>query len=159
MSVITSGEFWTAIGAIGTIAALFHAIRSYNKDVKIGQQQRTVEAYLPIREKYYELTEKLKTLGDKDREMLLKEYLSEMEILSAGVNSGAYSLDYINRVSGGKLVRQYENITKEFIKRRRTNKKQHNIDPEDIYCEYETMMKALFKLRGEEWKNGNTDLR
>ena len=79
-----------------------------------------------------------------------------MEHFAVGINSGAYDLETVNRMSGGMLVNQYKRVTKNFINDRRNNKKHTEVGKEKVYCEYEKMIKNLYKLRSiedeAEWK-------
>ncbi len=145
LHVIKREIFWSALGSLGTVSALIFAVISYRHDEKIKRQQRTAEAYLPIREKYYELETRL--INCNSRHKLLKQYLGEMEIFATGINLNAYSIEYINRISGGKLINQYNNIIKDFIENRKSCKAQNFINSEDLYCEYEEMIKKLYKMR------------
>lgn len=144
------------LGTIIAICALCYTKHTYEENVKHDRIRATVSDFPQLRKNNQELVLNISDLDEREKELCLKCYLSQMEHFAVGINSGAYDLETVNRMSGGMLVNQYKRVTKNFINDRRNNKKHTEVGKEKVYCEYEKMIKNLYKLRSiedeAEWK-------
>jgi len=135
------------------LAALVFAATTYKKSIERERMQATLSAFPQLRKDNGNLLTKLSEITDAaEREETLKDYLSQLERFAVGINSGAYDIKIINRMSGGMLVNQYEKCTREFIAHRRRDVPHAETTKSSIYCEYEEMMKELYALRGKKWE-------
>lgn len=135
------------LGTIIAICALCYTKHTYEENVKHDRIRATVSDFPQLRKNNQELVLNISDLDEREKELCLKCYLGQMEHFAVGINSGAYDLKTVNRMSGGMLVNQYKHLTREFIGDRRNNKKHSEVHNEKVYCEYIKMMKKLYKLR------------
>lgn len=157
IALITMG---ISIGAlVVAIMAYQFAKNTYIENVKQERIRATLSDFPQLRKNNQELIMKIADLEEREKELCLKSYMSQMEYFAVGVNSGAYDLDIVNCMSGGMLVSQYEKHLRQFIVDRRKRKEKKievgekvEVSPEKAYCEYEKMMKKLYELRGKEWE-------
>lgn len=112
-----SGEFYISIIAAAiSLISLFVSIKSYVQDHKRRKKQATIEFYDTICEKLYELNANTDptlggiapTIENIANNIQLKadvtKILSTYERFSAGVNSGIFDLDLIDRMAGSYLI-------------------------------------------------------
>ncbi|MCF2620383.1 DUF4760 domain-containing protein [Oscillibacter valericigenes] len=153
VSLIVSilGTFTSILAAIYAIRAYHFATTTYKENIEREKIRATVSDFPALRRENEELQTKLKELPENEREAVLKSYVAQMERFAVGVNSGAYSLDIVNRMSGGILVQQYKKIIKDFIKHRREDREHPEV--KTPYSEYVKMMQDLYGLRGKEWES------
>ena len=116
-----------AIAIITSIALYIHGL---NRERKLD----TLKILSEIRRKYYNT----KTLDDKQK----LQYLNELEYFSTGVNAKIYEIKIVKRMSGSRLLRQYENWIADFIQYRRARQGNNN-----AYSEYEKMIEKIKKIR------------
>lgn len=89
----------------------------------------------------------------ENRVDVLKSYLSDLERFAVGCNLNAYAIDVVNSMSGGMLVNQYKKYFRDYItEARRRTSLYANVKPWNMYIEYESMMKEIYKIRGIEWE-------
>ncbi|MBQ6455170.1 MAG: hypothetical protein IJJ32_03670 [Eggerthellaceae bacterium] len=82
-----------------------------------------------------------------------KPYIADLERFAVGCNRGAYDLEVVNSMSGGMLVRQYRRYFRDYVtERRRATKLNSAVPRQNLYIEYETMMKELCAIRGVAWE-------
>lgn len=92
-------------------------------------------------------------LTEENRNIVLKDYLADLERFAVGCNVDAYALDIVNSMSGGMLVTHYKKYFRDFIlERRRSAMLNGNVKPWNMYSEYERMMKGIFELRHQKWE-------
>lgn len=143
VSAITS-----ALSALFALLALIFAFSTYRKNVKQERIRATLTAFPLLRSENPELILEIGQLSEKDRVLTLKDYLRKMEHFAVGVNSEAYDVDIVNKMSGGMLINQYEKHLKDFIISRQTKKNTTDtVPPQNAYCEYIKMIKILAKKR------------
>lgn len=166
---------WTIIGSIGSLVggigsliavviAIYVYIETSKEDRKVQKTnaelervRATLRDFPSMRRNNVGFEQHLASLSEKDRENFLISTLGQIEQFAVGINIGAYSLDIVNRMSGGMLIHQYEKHFKSFIERRRT-KGHPEIPAEKLYCEYEEMIKKLYEKRKpmqEDWVDKN----
>ena len=71
-----------------------------------------------------------------------KKYIKELEFFATGVNQKIYDIKIVNKMSGSKLIYQYEKYLKKIIKRIRKGK-----EDSKAYIEYEKMINKLKKYK------------
>ena len=71
------------------------------------------------------------------------EYLKALEFFATGVNQGIYDINIVKKMSGNRLVKQYDENLRDLVEKKR-QKKDGNIDSE-AYVQYETMIEELRK--------------
>ena len=71
-----------------------------------------------------------------------KKYIKELEFFATGVNQKIYDIKIVNKMSGSKLIYQYEKYLKKIIKRIRKRK-----EDSKAYIEYEKMINKLKKYK------------
>ena len=113
---------------VGAIISVFVYRGTVNREKRI----LTIENFSKIRDKYPQ-----ELYGSNERIKL--DYLRDMEFFCLGVNQNIYSFDIMQKMSGKRLLAQYECYMKEFISERRAN---HS---ETIWIEYEKTMNRLYK--------------
>ena len=154
-------NFCTIVASIATIIGCFFAIRAYRfatktykANVEQTRVQATMAAFPQLRRENSELVLEIEDLQDRrDRELLLKNYMAQMERFAVGINCGAYDIAIVDKMSGGMLIGQYKRHLKKFIAHRQNDIEHLDVKKNNIYCEYEAMMRKLFALRGEPWED------
>ena len=149
------------VGCIASIIAAIFAIlayrftkTTYKENVRQERIRATLSDFPALRSKNTEFLSKVQAASPEERDPIIKKYVTQLERFAVGVNCGAYSLEIVNRMSGGLLVQQYQQIMKDFISRRRehvSHTKATHTKAKNVYKEYEDMMKALYEMRGLPW--------
>lgn len=139
---INASTVWTAVGAIGTILAAFIAVFVYKDTVQRAMRLATIEEYTRIRNAYPNLSPKASNLVDDETRL---NYLKEMERFCTGVNLKLYHIETLNKMSGARLITQYDEYIKQLILDRRDRVR--NVNADDLYCEYEKTIEELKKAR------------
>ena len=71
-----------------------------------------------------------------------KKYIKELEFFATGVNQKIYDIKIVSKMSGSRLIYQYEKYLKKIIKRIRKGK-----EDSKTYIEYEKMINKLKKYK------------
>lgn len=71
------------------------------------------------------------------------KYLKALEFFATGVNQGIYDINIVKKMSGNRLVKQYDENLRDLVEKKR-QKKDGSIDSE-AYVQYETMIEELRK--------------
>ncbi len=135
-------DFWAmiiaAVGFLVAFASLIVTIRANAKNRKRESTIQTMHKLIPIRDQYTNM----RNSSDEER----KNYLRNMEYFATGVNNDVYSIQIVNKMSGGLLVRQYDDYLREYIEeaRRHTGVE---VRSEQKYYEYEKMIQKLKRIR------------
>lgn len=116
------------------IIALVFSIIIYIHGLNRESSMLTIENLEKIRMKYRN--------SINFNEAKKKDYLTELEFFSTGVNQKIYSLKIVNKMCGGRLVYQYNKWIKNYIDEYR-NKKVSTV----AYIEYEKMINKLIRIR------------
>ena len=66
-----------------------------------------------------------------------------LEFFATGVNQGIYDINIVKKMSGNRLVKQYDENLRDLVEKKR-QKKDGNIDSE-AYVQYEAMIEELRK--------------
>ena len=141
------GSIGSLVGGIGSLIAVIIAIYVYRKtseedrkiqerNVELERVRATLRDFPSMRRNNAGFEQQLARLSEEERENFLISSLGQIEQFAVGINIGAYSLDVVNRMSGGMLINQYERHFQSFIERRRA-KGHPKIPAEKLYCEYE----------------------
>lgn len=162
MDWVLLGSIGSFVGGLGSLIAVVVAIGIYQKTAKAGQDlqaenmrleriRATLRDFPQLRRSSLDFEQKVRCLRDEERTEYLKNQLGQLELFAVGVNMEAYSIEVVSRMSGGRLIRQHKQYFKAFIQARRSAP--HMIvKPENLYCEYEAMMKRLYEMRGLPWE-------
>ena len=70
------------------------------------------------------------------------DYIKELEFFATGINQKIYDLEIVNKMSGSRLISQYDIALKKIVKQRRKGKENST-----AYIEYEQMIEQLRKLK------------
>lgn len=122
------------ISGIAAAMAIIISITLYMHGLNRERKVDTLKSFSEIRKKYFNT----KTLDDKEK----LKYLNELEYFSTGVNEKIYDIKIVKKMSGSRLIRQYENWAAEFIHYRR-----NRFANGKAYYEYEKMIKSLKKQK------------
>ena len=117
---------------IVAIVALFISILTYTHTVKKERRMNTLSAISDIRKKYFNT----RTLDDHEK----LQYLNELEYFATGINMDLYDISVVYKMSGSRLIKQYETWAKQFIEAR-----QNQFGNQRAYCEYEEMIRKLLE--------------
>ena len=120
------------ISGIAAAVAIIISIILYRHGLDRERRTDTLKCFSEIRRKYFN------TKGLSDKEKL--KYLNELEYFATGINAKIYDIKIVKKMSGSRLIRQYDNGASEFVQYRR---KQFGNDKS--YCEYEKMIEKLRK--------------
>ncbi len=120
------------ISGISAAIAIIISIILYRHGLQKERKFDTLKILSNIRKKYFNTNE----LDEKDK----LKYLNELEYFATGVNEKIYDIKIIKKMSGSRLIRQYEKWVSKFIKERRKKFGNNN-----AYCEYEKMIETLKK--------------
>lgn len=117
---------------IAAVVGAFITVFIFRRNVKRERKILTIKAFSEFRNKF-PLNTKQMSLKKK------KEYLREIEFLCVGINNGVYDFKILQKMSGRRLLSQYDNGMGNFVALRcqRTGK-------DDDWCEYK---KVIIKLR------------
>ena len=126
----TAVQIFSIISGIAATVAIVISVALYFHGLNRERKIDTLRVFSEIRRKYFNT----KTLEDKDK----LKYLNELEYFATGVNSKIYSIKIVKKMSGSRLIKQYDNWGNDFIQERR-NKYGNN----NAYSEYEIMIKKL----------------
>lgn len=106
------------------------------------------------RDKKIETIKKLSELRDKYPQKVSNDdilnYLRDMEYFCTGINEGIYDLKIVKKMSGKRLLRQYDEYIQATIAARREQR-----DSEIIWKEYEEVMQKLnlmYTCKGCIWR-------
>ena len=132
---------------------LYMIYRTFRADHERRKKQATVEYVNSIRSMYRPIAEKLlakfgeqKVINmdeiDSSVAADIKECLSVVEHLAAGVNVGIFDLKIIDRMSGSYFLDMRDRF-KPYIKDRRVKR-----GNDKLYCEFEVLCRDLEKTRG-----------
>lgn len=129
LSVISS-IFGIVTGALAIGISVWTYIHGLNRE----RNASTLTTLQAIREKY----RSTKDLSDDEK----KKYLTELEFFATGVNLKIYSCNVVDKMSGKRLIKEYNTWGSKFIDTRRKVS-----GTENAYCEYEALIKKLKKKR------------
>lgn len=121
------------VSGLSSAVAIIISITIYRHGLNQERKINTLNSLSEIRRNYFN-TKKLNT-----EEKL--HYINELEYFSTGVNQKIYDVKIVKKMSGSRLIRQYENWSADFIEKRREDSGNNN-----AYYEYEKMIKKLKKL-------------
>ena len=119
------------IGDMAAVVACVISVVVYKHTVSREARTETIRQLTLLRSKY----PKVSWLTKKQK----INYLRDMEFFCTGVNEGLYHLRIVKKMSGRRLLNQYNGGMKEFMLERRSGQSH----PEDTYVEYEKVMEKL----------------
>ncbi len=128
MGEVQTYEVITSIASVaGAVISVWVFCHSVNRE----RQILTIKAISGFREKH-----QLETFNMTDAEK--KEYLKDIEYLCIGINNKIYDFKMLRKMCGKRLLSQYKNEMKDFVKIRR-----EKCGTDEIWSEYEKVMKKL----------------
>lgn len=120
------------ISGISAVVAIIISIALYRHGLNRERRTDTLKNLSEIRRRYFNT----KTLDEKEK----LKYLNELEYFATGVNEKIYDINIVRKMSGSRLIRQYDNWIADFIQVRR-----NQFGNNKTYCEYEKMIEKLKK--------------
>lgn len=111
------------------VASAIIAVYVHRRTVLREQQLQTIRHLSKLRGKYPETIPKHRRL----------QYLRDMEFFCTGINAGIFDLTIVKKMSGRRLLRQYNSYMQNEIQIRRRNANH----PEETWTEYELAMQKL----------------
>ena len=127
-------DIFEIISGFAAVVAIAISLWTYKHRIEKERKTDTIRKLSEIRNTYFNT----KNLEKKDK----LKYLNELEFFAIGIKEDIYDIDIVSKMSGSRLIKQYDKWANEFIKERR---KLNNHDK--AYCEYEEMIKKLKKIK------------
>lgn len=141
-----------AVAVIVFVITSAQTKKATEEQTKQENIRATLTDFAALRREHENFERLLQAHPDKRTE-LIKPYIADLERFAVGCNRGAYDLEVVNSMSGGMLVRQYRRHFRDYAgERRRATKLNSAVPRQNLYIEYETMMKNLCTLRGVTWE-------
>ena len=131
MNIADSAQIVSAVAAVLSFAG---SVIVYRRTLNRERKLDTIKMLSEIRMKY----PKVCGLSYKAK----KKYIKELEFFATGVNQKIYDIKIVDKMSGSKLIYQYEKYLKKIIKRIRKGK-----EDSKAYIEYEKMINKLKKYK------------
>lgn len=129
---ITMVDVFAIISGIAAAVAVGISIFTYIHGLNRERKAETLKAFSEIRKKYFNT----KTLDDKEK----LKYINELEYFATGVNCKIYDSKIVRKMSGSRLISQYDDWVADYIQERRDRHGNKN-----AYCEYEKMIKEIIE--------------
>ena len=133
--------------------------RTMRADHERRKKQATIEYVNSIREHYRPISrrlidkfdDKVINIDDMDEQIKqdIREFLSIVEHLSVGVNTGIYDLEILFRMSEFYFISMFEKLSPYIYDRRQ--KRSNNT----LYCEFEIMVSDIKRIREKRNSQGN----
>ena len=143
--------FIQASGLVVIVVQLYFIMKTLNADHERRRKQSTIEYMNQIRDIYRSVDRKLtekygkKSLNPEDVEKAdmadLREFLSVLEHLSVGVNTGVYDVNLVNRMSGTFLLHTHDRV-RPYINHARKER-----DSKTLYQEFGAMCRKIRDIR------------
>lgn len=131
MSIVDIAQIVSAGVAVLSFAG---SVIVYRRTLNRERKLDTIKMLSEIRMKY----PKIFGLSYKAK----KKYIKELEFFATGVNQKIYDIKIVSKMSGSRLIYQYEKYIKKIIKRIRKGK-----EDSKAYIEYEEMINKLKKYK------------
>ena len=131
MNIVDWAQIISAVAAVGSFAG---SVIAYRRTLNRERKLDTIKMLSEIRMKY----PKICGLSYKAK----KKYIKELEFFATGVNQKIYDIKIVSKMSGSRLIYQYEKYLKKIIKRIRKGK-----EDSKTYIEYEKMINKLKKYK------------
>lgn len=131
MNIVDGAQIVSAVAAVGSFAG---SVIAYRRTLNRERKLDTIKMLSEIRMKY----PKICGLSYKAK----KKYIKELEFFATGVNQKIYDIKIVSKMSGSRLIYQYEKYLKKIIKRIRKGK-----EDSKTYIEYEKMINKLKKYK------------
>lgn len=122
------------ISGFAAVIAIIISIVFYRYGVNKERKVNTIKDLSEIRRKFF-------NTKDLDKKEKLK-YLNELEFFATGINNKIYDIRTVEKMSGSRLIKQYDGWAASFIAARKEHYRNDN-----AYSEYEKMIKQLKRIR------------
>lgn len=129
-------DIFEIISGFAAVVAIVISLWTYSHGIERERKADTIRKLSEIRNTYFNT----KGLGNKDK----LKYLNELEFFAIGIKENIYDINIASKMSGSRLIGQYDSWAAELIKERRKGKKHST-----AYCEYEKMIKDLKDLKNK----------
>ena len=129
-------DVFEIISGFAAVVAIAISLWTYKHGIEKERKTDTIRKLSEIRNTYFNV----KNLKKKDK----LKYLNELEFFAIGIKENIYDINIASKMSGSRLIGQYDSWAAELIKERRNDKKHST-----AYCEYEKMIKDLKKLKNK----------
>ena len=154
--VLCSGDFWTAVGSVGTLISVIVAVTSIINSNQRTKKQSTLEAFVQFKKTMESLENKIHNYSNDEICRIIqkheqdsrseewnqiKEYLAAVERFATGVNAGIYDVEVVNKMGGYFLCEQYKTLYP--IIQYKRQKDQNDC----IYEEFRDMVNAIIGVR------------
>lgn len=126
------------VSATAAIIALCVNVAVYRHGLKREVRIETLKKLSEIRREYFNT----KNLDSHQK----LQYLNELEYFSVGLNEKIYDIDIVSKMSGNRLLSQYEDWMKDFIAERQ---KKCDHGHSSAYCEIVKVMDQLKRKKGK----------
>lgn len=131
-------DIFQIITALAAVAGFILSIFVYKNTLNRERKLDTLRTLSELRVKYPN-TERM---SEKES----SEYIKALEFFATGVNQEIYDIKIVKKMSGNRLVEQYNENLKDLIEKKRQKKDGKKKDSE-AYIEYEKMIQALRKMK------------
>ena len=130
MNIVDIAQIASALAAVGSfVGSIIVYKRSVNRECKLETLRKLTE----LRMKYPSMEE------ISNNEL---DYIKELEFFATGINQKIYDIKIVTKMSGSRLISQYDIALEEIVKQRRKGK-----EDSTSYIEYEQMIEQLRKLK------------
>ena len=129
-------DIFEIISGFAAVVAIVISLWTYSHGIERERKADTIRKLSEIRNTYFNT----KGLGNKDK----LKYLNELEFFAIGIKENIYDINIASKMSGSRLIGQYDSWAAELIKERRKDKKHST-----AYCEYEKMIKDLKDIKNK----------
>ena len=130
--------------------AFIFAIWQYKVTSNRTRVRSTIDAMANLRRVNLAVFDNFEIMDPQEKKQKIKRYLSQMELFATGINNNSYDIESVNRSSGALLIGQDKKYLRSYIIEQRKETRSNYSG--EIYCEYESMMKKLYKLRNLYWE-------
>ena len=131
MNIVDIAQIASALAAVGSfVGSIIVYKRSVNRECKLETLRKLTE----LRMKYPSMEE----ISNNDK----LDYIKELEFFATGINQKIYDIKIVTKMSGSRLISQYEIAFEEIVKQIRNGK-----EDSTAYIEYEQMIEQLRKLK------------
>ena len=134
MSIMNSVDIAQIVSALAAAGSFVGSLVVYKRSVNRECKLETLRKLTELRMKYPSMDE----ISYDDR----LDYIKELEFFAIGINQKIYDLEIVNKMSGSRLISQYDIALEEIVKQKRKGKEEST-----AYIEYEQMIKQLRKLK------------
>lgn len=154
--VLYSGDFWTALGSVGTLISVIVAVVSIVNNNKRTKKQSTLEAFTQFKKNAEPYENTIHGYSSDDINKIIqqheqgsepekwdeiKKYLATVERFATGVNTGIYDVEVVNKMGGYFFCEQYKTLYPIIEYKRQKDQNEY------IYAEFRDMVNSIIRVR------------